>query len=320
MEHTGHGLRHFFSEMFVSSSTQADEINRLFIGFLILSAVILGIVLFMVIGGVVRYRAEKRKGKAVQTFGHKGLEIVWTVIPLIIVIVLFFFSLNVMKKINEPIVNDQKPDIVIMAHQWWWGLSYPKMNVSTANELHIPAGKKMLMRVQSADVIHSWWVPALGRKIDAVPGHNNFGWIEADSVGVYEGTCSEYCGTQHAWMRIKVIAESESDFEKWVQQQQQIAGPPEGQTATMGARLFHEKTCGNCHTISGTPANGKIGPDLSHMGSRETLLSGMMANKKENLTKWLENPQNVKKGSNMPNFLMSKKEVNALVDYLEQLK
>lgn len=320
MEHSDYGLKHFFSEMFVSSSAQTDEINRLFIGFLILSAVIMAIVLFMVIGGTIRYRASKRKGEARQTFGHKGLEIVWTVIPLIIVTVLFFVSLNVMEKINEPVVNGQKPDIVIIAHQWWWDMRYPKQGVTTANELHIPTGKKLLMRIQSADVIHSWWVPALGRKIDAVPGHNNFGWIDADSSGVYDGTCSEYCGNQHAWMRIKVIAEPQEDFDRWISQQKQMAAIPVNSVAQQGEVLFQEKTCGNCHTISGTPADGKIGPDLSHIASRETLLSGMMTNKKENLRKWLENPQNVKEGSNMPNFLMSENEVNELVDYLEQLK
>lgn len=313
-------LRQFFSEMFMSSSAQASEINRLFLWYLILSAVILAIVLYMIIGGVVRYRASKRKGEARQTFGHKGLEIVWTVIPLIIVTILFFLSLNVMEKINEPVINGEKPDIVIIAHQWWWDMSYPKQGVTTANELHIPVGKKLLMRIQSADVIHSWWVPALGRKIDAIPGHNNFGWIDADSIGVYDGTCSEYCGNEHAWMRIKVIVESQTDFDKWIQEQHQDAEKPSGTLAMAGEMLFQQKTCGNCHTISGTPADGQIAPDLSHIASRETLLSGMLVNKEENLKKWLENPQNVKEGSNMPNFLMSDQEVNELVAYLEQLK
>jgi len=320
MGHIYDALKHFFSAMFFSSSSQENEINRLFLAYLVLSAIILGIVLFMVIGGILKYHAGKRKGEARQIFGNNRLEIVWTVIPLIIVSVLFFSSLKVMKKINEPVVNGQKPDIVITAHQWWWDFRYTKLNVTTANELHIPVDENLLMQIQSADVIHSWWVPALGRKIDAIPGRNNFGWIDADKTGEYDGTCSEYCGNEHAWMRIKVIAESQSDFDLWTQQQRQPAVQPTGQMAMQGEILFQQKTCGNCHTISGTPAEGKIGPDLSHIASRETILSGMMANKKENLTKWLEDPQKVKKGSNMPDFLMSEKEVNLLVDYLEQLK
>ncbi len=320
MKNLYEALKHFFVAMFISSLAQEDEIDRLFLEFLILSAVILGIVLFMIIGGIVIYREGKRKGEARQTSGLKGLEIAWTLIPLAIVCVLFFLSLNVMEKIDEPIVNGQKPDIVITAHQWWWGMRYPKLNVTTANELHVPVNKKLLMRIQSADVIHSWWVPALGRKIDAIPGHINYGWIDADKIGEYPGTCSEYCGNEHAWMRIKVISESQADFDKWIQQQQQPAYNPSDQLAKQGEILFQQKTCGSCHTISGTPADGKIGPDLSHLASRETLLSGMLTNNKENLKKWLENPQKVKKGSNMPNFLMSANEINALVDYLEQLK
>lgn len=320
MGHLIDALKHFFSSMFLSSSAQEDEINKLFLAYLILSAIILGVVLFMVIGGILKYRADKRKGEARQIFGNNRLEIAWTVIPLIIVTVLFFSSLKVMEKINEPVVNGQKPDIVIIAHQWWWDFYYPKLHVTTANELHIPVDKNLLMLIQSADVIHSWWVPELGRKIDAIPGRNNFGWIDADKTGDYEGMCSEYCGNEHAWMRIKVIAESQADFDRWALEQSQPADQPTGQAALQGEVLFQQKTCGNCHTISGTPAEGRIGPDLSHIASRQTILSGMMTNEKDNLKKWLEDPQKVKKGSNMPNFLMSEKEVNLLVDYLEQLK
>ena len=218
--------------MFESSSMQADEINRLFLGYLILSAIILGIVLFMVIGGVIKYRSGKHHGEARQTFGNKRLEIAWTIIPLIIVFVLFFLSLRVMEKINEPIINGQKPDIVITAHQWWWDFKYPKLGVTTANELHIPVDKNLLMRIQSADVIHSWWVPALGRKTDAIPGRMNYSWIDADSIGEYEGTCSEYCGTEHAWMRIKVVAESQTDFNNWVEQQLRTAVVPTDESGT----------------------------------------------------------------------------------------
>ena len=319
MEELFYKLKEFFSKMFVSSSAQADEINRLFIIFLIISAVILAIVAFMVVGGIVFYHSKKRKNPR-QIFGNTRLEIIWTVIPFIIVTVLFFLSLKVMRQINEPVVDGRKPDISIIAHQWWWEFHYPSENVTTANELHIPVGKKLLMSIKSADVIHSWWVSSLGRKIDAIPGQVNFGWISADTVGVYEGTCSEYCGTEHAWMRIKVIAESDSDFNNWIDNQKLNAVKPVNQIGIMGERLFQQKTCGNCHTISGTPANKHIGPDLSHVASRQTLLSGMVVNSSNNLKKWIEDPQKMKKGSNMPNFRMNKKEVDALVNYLEQLK
>ena len=313
-------LREFFSQMFLSSSSQADEINRLFLKFIILCVIILSIVAFMVIGGIVFYRSKKRSGEPRQIMGNKTLEVAWTIIPLIIVTVLFFLSLRVMREINSPIKQGQKPDIIIIAHQWWWDMRYPKQNVITANELHIPIHKKLLMTVESADVIHSWWVPALGRKMDAIPGRKNSDWIEADSIGEYEGTCSEYCGTEHAWMRIKVIAQSAEDFEKWIENQKQDPVLPVDSLGRMGEKLFHIKTCGSCHAIAGTTADAHIGPDLSHFASRETILSGMMANNKENLTRWLDNPQKVKEGSYMPDFHMSDDEVNALVNYLEQLK
>lgn len=225
-----------------------------------------------------------------------------------------------MTNINSPIPDGAKPDIIIIAHQWWWDMRYPSYDVITANELHIPVGKKLLMRVESADVIHDWWVPDLGRKIDAVPGRYNYTWIEADSAGTYDGTCSEYCGAEHAWMRIKVIAQNQNDFNNWIHNQQHIALVPKNSAAITGASLFQQKTCGNCHAIEGTPADMHIGPDLTHIGSRETILSGMLPNTKFNLVRWLTNPQKVKPGAHMPNFLLDSTEVNDLATYLEGLK
>lgn len=310
----------FFSKMFVSTSAQADDINRLFIIFMAIAAVILAIVIFMVIGGAIRYRSGKNPGIPRQISGNKGLELTWTIIPFIIVIVLFFMSLRAMKQIDEPVKEGHKPDIVIIAHQWWWEMRYPGHDVVTANELHIPVGKKLLMHIKSADVIHSWWVPALGRKIDAIPGRTNKGWIESDSAGVFQGTCSEFCGMEHAWMRISVIAESESDYEQWLSEEQKPFTPPEDSLAIVGAHMFQQMTCGNCHTIKGTASSAKIGPDLTHVAARQTLLSGMLENNPENIKKWLTNPQKVKEGANMPNMLLSKQEVNAISEFLDHLK
>ncbi len=320
MEQIYQTIRDFISRMFVSASKQADEINTLFIDFSWLALGILCVVAFMVIVGIVKYRSTKRKGEPKQIAGNTPLELTWTIIPFIIVTVLFFMSLKVMKDINEPIVNGQKPDIVIIAHQWWWDMRFPQKDVITANELHIPIGKQMLMRIESADVIHSWWVPALGRKTDAIPGRPNYAWIKADSVGEYEGTCSEYCGNEHAWMRIKVIAETPENFDKWVQHQLQPGHRPTDSLGIAGEQFFQSGTCGSCHDIKGTPANAHIAPDLTHLASRETLLSGMLVNNPDNLRRWLKNPQKVKEGAHMPNFLLSKQELDALVDYLKQLK
>lgn len=312
-------IRDFFAQMFVNNSSQAEEISTLFKDFLIIATVILLIVAFLVVGGIIIYHDRKKGGEPKQIFGNRGLELLWTFVPLGVVTVLFLLSLKTMKEINEPIVSGQKPDIVIIAHQWWWDFRYPQEDVITANELHVPAGEQLLMRIESADVIHSWWVPSLGRKIDAVPGRLNYGWLEADSTGVFLGTCSEYCGMQHATMGIRVISESRADYEQWLEAQRRQPKPPSDSLARAGAQIFQQKTCGNCHAISGTAADAHIAPDLTHVASRTTLLSGMEKNTPEHLHAWLDNPQKVKMGARMPDFLLTEDELNALTAYISQL-
>ncbi len=313
-------ISNFFSSLFYTGSGEAYNINNLFLKFMILAAVIVAIVTGFIFIAAYRFTAKKRPDRVKQVSGNKKLEITWTVVPLLAVTFFFFLAVRTMSDINQPFTNKAQPDIIIIAHQWWWDMRYPAYNIITSNELHIPVGKKLLMRVESADVIHDWWVPELGRKIDAVPGQLNYNWIEADTAGVYTGTCSEYCGMQHAWMRIRVVAQNQKDFDEWKQNQEKIPEIPESEPAHTGALLFQQKTCANCHSISGTPAKSHIGPDLTHLGSRKTLLTGMLKNNKENLTRWLKNPQKVKEGAHMPNFILNQKEIDALVSYLEGLK
>jgi cytochrome c oxidase subunit 2 len=310
----------FFSELFASGSAEAYDINSLFFKFIVIAGFIALLVAFLVIVGAIRYRSSRRPGEPRQISGNNTLEILWTVIPLALLSIFFVFTIETMRQINQPFNRNQKPDIRIIAHQWWWDMRYPQYNVITANELHIPVGKKLLMSIESVDVIHDWWVPELGRKIDAVPGHINYTWIDADTAGVYEGTCSEYCGMQHAWMRIKVIAQPETAFRQWIKHQKQIPGLPADSLALAGSKIFQQKTCANCHYIAGTPADSHIGPDLTHLRTRRTILSVMMKNTPENLTSWLKDPQTVKKGAHMPNFRLSQNEIKALVAYLEGLK
>ncbi len=313
-------LGKFFSSLFYSGSGEAYNINTLFLQFMILAAVIIAIVAGFIFVAAFKFRAKKRPGKVPQISGNKKLEITWTVLPLLAVTFFFLLAVRTMSEINKPFNKKSQPDIVIIAHQWWWDMRYPHYNIRTANELHVPIGKKLLMRVESADVIHDWWVPELGRKIDAVPGQLNYDWIEADTAGIYTGTCSEYCGMQHAWMRIRVVAQDEQDFNEWIQNQEKVPSVPMSEPAHTGAMLFQKKTCANCHAIKGTPADSHIGPDLTHLASRETLLTGMLKNNKVNLARWLKNPQKIKEGAHMPNFILNKDEINALVSYLEDLK
>ncbi len=313
-------ISRFFSQLFVSSSPEAYDINSLFLKFLILAGVIVALVAGLVIIGAIRFRAKKRPDEPLQIFGNKKLEITWTVIPFLILVFFFVLTLQAMIAINTPVGSDPKPDIIIIAHQWWWDMRYPEYKIITANELHIPVGKKLLMAVKSADVIHDWWVPDLGRKIDAIPGRTNYTWIEADSAGTYLGTCAEFCGAEHAWMRIKVIAQKPYEFNKWVDNQRQVPPPPKDSIAILGEVLFQKETCGDCHAIAGTPANAHVGPDLTHIASRTTILSGRLTNTRENLLRWLSNPQKVKPGAHMPDFRFNKNQLDELVTYLEGLK
>lgn len=310
----------FFAQLFSSYSTEATHINHIFIAFLVVAGLVFLLVLGLSVASVIRFHARKRPNEPKQIFGNNKLEILWTSASFIAVAVFFVISVRSMEAINTPVAKNRKPDIVVIGHQWWWEMRYPEYGFTTANELHIPEKKKLLMRMESADVIHDWWVPSLGRKIDMIPGHSNYRWIQADTAGTYEGTCSEYCGAEHAWMRIRVIAQTQDNFNQWVKAQEEIPAIPTDSLAREGAKLFQSKTCSNCHTIRGTAAEKRVGPDLTHLESRETLLSGMYNNTTENLRQWLKNPQKVKPGAHMPNFNLSDKELNALVAYLEELK
>ncbi len=313
-------LRRFFENMFSSSSPGEDYINKLFYLFLILCGIIMIVVLGMILTGVIRFRAGRQRGEPEQTTGNPLIEVIWTVIPFVIVTLFFYFTMKYMKAIANPSDPNEEVSIRIIAHQWWWEMHYPKLNFYTANELHIPADQNLRMQIESADVIHDWWVPDLGRKIDAIPGRKNYTWIYSKQPGEFRGTCAEYCGNQHANMRILVIAESKDDFENWVRSQQRAPDMPADTLGKRGARLFADNACSRCHNIAGTGTDAHIGPDLTHISLRKTILSGMLPATRENISLWLENPQKVKEGANMPNFMLSKDENKALVTYLEELK
>ncbi|MGH2350349.1 MAG: cytochrome c oxidase subunit II, partial [Chloroflexota bacterium] len=212
-----------------------------------------------------------------------------------------------------------------IGHQWWWEFQYPELGVTTANELHIPVGVPINLELESADVIHSFWVPHLAGKTDAIPGRVNRLWFLADEPGTYNGQCAEFCGIEHALMRMLVIAESQSEFDAWVRNERSIpafAATPTAQDSlvTRGAQLFANGVCITCHTIRGTAAQGKVGPELTHVGSRQTIAANTLPNTPEGLERWLRNPQAVKPGNLMPNLNLSDEDIDALVAYLQSLK
>jgi len=207
-----------------------------------------------------------------------------------------------------------------VAHQWWWELHYPQSGVTAANEIHLPVGKHLLLRFESADVIHGFWVPSFGQKIDVIPGHPNSMWLTITRPDLYLGTCNSFCGMAHANMRIRVFAQSPEDFNAWLAHQRQPASPPSAVEAAKGAQVFMEKNCVNCHSIAGLMTRGRVAPDLTHVGSRTTLAAGTLPNTPENLAKWLRNPQSVKKGVRMPDTGLNTDQIKHLTAYLEGLK
>jgi cytochrome c oxidase subunit 2 len=307
------------SSPFDPNSPQAQAIANLFAGSLAIAGIIFVVVTGLVFYIVYRYRSRPGMGEPRQLGGHTRLEIAWTIAPALLLVAMFGWTITTMRAADPP-VGDQQPDLVVTGLQWWWQIEYPQSGVITANEIHIPVGTRLLLRLESADVIHDFWVPQLGPKRDAVPGQPNHLWIEADTPGVYLGACAEYCGEQHAWMRLRVIAQPQAEFDAWVQQQKQAPSAPAGGDAAQGAQIFQQRTCINCHAIAGTGSSARAGPDLSHLASRETLGAGVITNTPENLRRWLADPQAVKPGNHMPSLRLTDAELNALVAYLETLQ
>jgi cytochrome c oxidase subunit 2 len=303
----------------IPASQQARDIDFLFQVVLVISIVIFLVVACLVLYSAFRFRSRSDDTIPPQDFGNPKLEITWTVIPLLIVTAMFFLSVWTMHAV-DPSPLDRQPDIEIVAHQWWWEVHYPESGIVTANEIHIPIGKNLLFRVTSADVVHDFWVPQLARKIDAIPGRMNFAWISADSPGLYLGTCAEYCGVEHAWMRIRVNAQSPEEYAQWQQDQLVTPPKPESGQSARGYALFMDLPCSNCHRIAGTPAQADIGPDLSHLGSRQTLAAGVLDNTRGDLEAWIDDPQTLKPGCNMPNLQLTPPELLALTAYLMELK
>jgi len=297
---------------------QGDKIFDLFMFTFVLAAIVLLIVVGVLTYNLVHFRERPGAGPASTTTGNKRLEIAWTLTPFIVLTILFILAVRVMNAVDDPPPTTLNIDVI--GHQWWWEFRYPGTGVVTANELHVPVGETFRLSLTGADVIHSFWVPRFGWKIDTIPGKTNYMTVDVDKAGTYDGTCTQYCGAEHAWMRILVVAQPPAQFNAWVKQQAQPAQPPTNAVAAAGLNVFLRNTCVSCHTIRGEPATGNVGPDLTHVGSRETLGAGVITNTPANMTEWIRSPQHVKPGVLMPNFNLSDQDLQALVRYLEGLK
>lgn len=240
-------------------------------------------------------------------------------IPTAVLTVVFGFNLITLTQLS-PGNRDAELLIEVVGHRWWWEVNYPEYNVTTANEIYIPTDTRVELRLTSADVIHSLWVPALNGKADMIPGQTNRMFLHTQEVGEYLGMCAELCGVQHAQMRFQVVAQEREDFDQWVIQQQKPAPVPDNETALRGQQIFLGAACVYCHTIRGTSASGVIGPDLTHLASRSTLGAGAIPNTSGNLAGWIIDAQAIKPGNLMPPMYLEADDLQALLAYLATLQ
>lgn len=284
----------------------------------------ISLAIFLLVAGLVAYagwkfRARPGEPDPKQVFGSTAWELAYVIPPTLLLAVIFGFTLHVMHT-SDPPAQASGDDIVVVGHQWWWEVRYPKLGFTTANEIHIPTGTNVQFGFESADVIHDFWVPELGRKIDLIPGRHAKIWLAADHPGTYLGACAEFCGKEHAWMRIRVIADDPATFQAWSEGQHMPSVTPSTPAQQIGQEHVMTYSCASCHSIGGTSAHGRIGPDLTHLGTRETLAAGRLQNTPQHLSAWLHDPDEFKPGSHMPNLQLTDEQRNAIVQYLEALK
>jgi cytochrome c oxidase subunit 2 len=311
--------------IFAPASTPAFEIRDLSLLVLGISAVIFVVVAGMALYTILRFRNRPgdERQEPPQVYGSTQIELAWTVVPFLIVVVLFLVTARYIYGIERRAMPEGAIEATIVGNQWWWEIRYPKLGIVTANELHVPVSDPTkptptFITLQSADVIHSFWVPQLAGKMDVVPNKTNRVWIDPQTPGTYVGQCAEYCGTQHAWMLLEVVVHPRDEFDRWVAAQQ--ATPREDPAARAGRDLFLSLSCINCHTVRGTPANGLFGPDLTHLMSRRTLGAGVVRNTPQALQAWVDDPAAMKPGVLMPAMKLSNDELDTLTAYLLTLR
>jgi cytochrome c oxidase subunit II len=313
------------TNIFAPQSTPAKAILHLSILVLTTTGIIFVVVSSLLIYSISKFRAKSASANSepAQVYGSTQIELAWTIIPVLIVVVLFVATARGIHEIQDAPMPASAVEVTVIGHQFWWEYRYPQFGVVTANELHIPVSDAShptptFMQLLSADTDHSFWIPVLAGKTDLVPNHPNRMWMDPEHTGLFIGQCAQYCGTQHAKMLLRVSVDSPEDFAEWVREQQRPAVADERVAA--GKRVFETTACINCHSIGGTVANGRFGPDLTHLMSRTTIAAGAALNTPENLGLWIENPDAIKRGSLMPAMQLSKPDRDALVGYLETLR
>src|SRR5467141_1560236 len=310
--------------IFDSHSTPADSIRHLSFFGLGVTGLIFLVVFSLLSYVVVKFRSRGADAgrEPAQVYGSTQIELAWTIIPILIVVVLFLATARVIHAIQDAPKPARRVEVTAIGHQFWWEFRYPGLGIATANELHVPVSDPAhptptFLKLLSADTDHSVWIPQLAGKTDLMPNRVNETWLDPQETGLFLGQCAQYCGTQHAKMLLRVYVDSTEDFNAWVRGQQQPSNYDEKEAA--GRRVFESTACLNCHAIAGTNGTGRFGPDLTHLMSRRTIAAGAAENTPENLRLWIQNPDAIKTGSLMPAMKLSDPELDALVRYLETL-
>jgi cytochrome c oxidase subunit 2 len=306
------------------SSTPATEIRDLSYFVLEITGTI-----FVVVGGlltyvIIRFRARGEDDREpAQIYGSTQVELAWTVIPVLIVVVLFLTTARMIFAIQDAPKPKSAISVNVVGHQFWWEYRYPDLDIIAANELHVPLSsssdeKPTYLKLLSADVDHSYWVPQLSGKTDLIPNHPNDLWIDPMQPGLYLGQCAQFCGVEHAKMLLRVYVDTPEQFAAWVKNQQQpgVQDP----SVAAGRRVFETQACMNCHAVKGTAATGRFGPDLTHLMSRATLASGIIENNPTNLRQWIKDPDSLKPGALMPAMQLTDEQLDQLTAYLATLK
>jgi cytochrome c oxidase subunit II len=307
------------------ASTPAHEIYGVSLFVLLITGSIFVVVAGLLAYVVIKFRAREDDAghEPAQIYGSTQVELAWTVIPVLIVVVLFLTTARIIFAIQDAPKPAAALDVTVVGHQFWWEFRYPKLGIVTANELHLPvstpaAPEPAYLQLLSADVDHSFWVPQLGGKTDLIPNHPNAMWMDPEKTGLYLGQCAQFCGVEHAKMLLRVYADTPGQFAAWVKAQQQPGAQPDAQNAAAveGRHVFETEACVNCHAISGTAAKGTFGPDLTHLMSRATIAAGAADNTPDNLRSWILDPNTFKRGALMPAMQLSDKETYEVVAYL----
>jgi cytochrome c oxidase subunit 2 len=315
----GHG-----TNVFSPASTPAKSIADLSVFVLVTTGIIFVVVFALLVYSVVKFRARAIDAgrEPAQVYGSTQIELAWTIIPTLIVVVLFLATARVIHAVQDAPEPADAVEVTVIGHQYWWEFRYPRLGIVTANELHIPVSESRhptptFLQLLSVDTDHSFWVPELAGKTDLIPNHPNKMWMDPQRTGVFLGQCAQYCGTQHAKMLLRVSVDGPADFAAWVRAQQKPAVENGG--AIAGRQVFERNACMNCHAVAGTPADGRFGPDLTHLMSRATIASGAAENTHDNLRLWIQDPSAIKPGSLMPAMKLNDADLNAVVSYMETL-